>query len=75
MPDAIEFISTRTDQLQFAQGLVEPARSEGVELIGPRWPAHRVGQDGARDQFEVAPLVEAVWWRPRYDDDPEPQFL
>jgi hypothetical protein len=26
---------TRTDQPQFAQALVERARSEGVELIGP----------------------------------------
>jgi hypothetical protein len=26
---------TRTDQPQFAQALVEQARSEGVELIGP----------------------------------------
>jgi len=21
--------------------------------------------------FEVAPLVEAIWWHPMYDDDPE----
>jgi transposase-like protein len=26
---------TRTDELHFAQALVEQARSEGVELIGP----------------------------------------
>src|SRR6476661_8769023 len=35
MTETIEFMSTRTDQLQFAQALVEQARSEGVELIGP----------------------------------------
>src|SRR6478735_1111528 len=35
MTETIESMSTRTDQLQFAQALVEQARSEGVELIGP----------------------------------------
>ena len=35
MIETIESMSTRTDQLQFAQALVEQARSEGVELIGP----------------------------------------
>ncbi len=34
MTETIESMSTRTDQLQFAQALVEQARSEGVEL-GP----------------------------------------
>ena len=35
MTETIESMPTRTDQLQFAQALVEQARSEGVELIGP----------------------------------------
>ena len=35
MIETIESMPTRTDQLQFAQALVEQARSEGVELIGP----------------------------------------
>jgi DNA-binding transcriptional LysR family regulator len=25
--------------------------------------------------FEVAPLVEAIWWHPMYDDDPEHRYL
>lgn len=25
--------------------------------------------------FDVAPLVEAMWWHPMYDDDPEHQYL
>ena len=35
MTETIESMPTRTDQQQFAQALVEQARSEGVELIGP----------------------------------------
>ena len=35
MTETIESMPTRTDQLQFAHALVEQARSEGVELIGP----------------------------------------
>ena len=35
MTETIESMPTRTDQLHFAQALVEQARSEGVELIGP----------------------------------------
>jgi hypothetical protein len=33
--ETIESMSTPIDQLQFAQQLVEQARAEGVELIGP----------------------------------------
>jgi DNA-binding transcriptional LysR family regulator len=25
--------------------------------------------------FDVGPLVEAIWWHPMYDDDPEHRFL
>jgi DNA-binding transcriptional LysR family regulator len=25
--------------------------------------------------FEAAPLVEAMWWHPMYDDDPEHRYL
>ena len=25
--------------------------------------------------FEVGPLVEAIWWHPMYDDDPEHHYL
>ena len=25
--------------------------------------------------FDVGPLVEAIWWHPMYDDDPEHQYL
>jgi DNA-binding transcriptional LysR family regulator len=25
--------------------------------------------------FDVAPLVEAIWWHPMYDNDPEHQYL
>ena len=35
MTETIESMSTPIDQLQFAQQLVEQARAEGVELIGP----------------------------------------
>src|SRR3954465_12778115 len=35
MTETIESMPTRTDQQQFAQALVEQARSEGVELICP----------------------------------------
>ena len=35
MTETIESMPTRIDQQQFAQALVEQARSEGVELIGP----------------------------------------
>ena len=35
MTETIESMPTRTDQQLFAQALVEQARSEGVELIGP----------------------------------------
>src|ERR1700712_1957541 len=35
MTETIESMPTRTDQQQFAQALVEQARWEGVELIGP----------------------------------------
>ena len=35
MTETIEVMSTRLDQQHFAQALVEQARSEGVELIGP----------------------------------------
>src|SRR6476619_4838545 len=35
MTETIEVMPTRLDQQHFAQALVEQARSEGVELIGP----------------------------------------
>jgi len=35
MTETIDSMPTRTDQLHFAQALVEQTRSEGVELIGP----------------------------------------
>src|SRR6476619_7151001 len=35
MTETIESMPTRLDQQHFAQALVEQARSEGVELIGP----------------------------------------
>jgi hypothetical protein len=25
--------------------------------------------------FDVGPLVEAIWWHPMYDDDPEHRYL
>ena len=35
MTETIDSMPTRLDQQHFAQALVEQARSEGVELIGP----------------------------------------
>ncbi len=28
-----------------------------------------------RSPFEIGPLVEAIWWHPMYDEDPEHRFL
>jgi hypothetical protein len=38
MTETIDSMATRLDQQQFAQAMVEQARSEGVELIGPGGP-------------------------------------
>lgn len=35
MTDTIESMATPIDQLQLAQQLVEQARAEGIEVIGP----------------------------------------
>ena len=44
----------RTDQLQFAQALVERARSEGVELMErPQRTVDRADEDGPGDREAV----------------------
>jgi len=37
-------------------------------------PAH-IGVRAFPCPFDVGPLVEAIWWHPMYDDDPEHQYL
>lgn len=37
-------------------------------------PSH-VGVRAFPCPFDVGPLVEAIWWHPMYDDDPEHRFL
>lgn len=48
MTCTIEPVPDRIDQQQLAQQLVEAARADGVELIGPRRVAVRADQDRAR---------------------------
>jgi DNA-binding transcriptional LysR family regulator len=49
-----------------------------VALLQHRLAARVPAESGIRVlncPFEVAPLVEAIWWHPMYDEDPEHRYL
>ena len=65
-----------TESFLTVPGLV--AGTPRVALLQRRLAARIPAELGLRVlpcPFEVAPLVEAIWWHPMYDDDPEHRYL
>lgn len=61
MTETIEPMSAQIDQQKLAQELVDKARAEGVDLVGPGGLAQRVDQervgDSARGRDGRAPWI------------------
>jgi len=65
-----------TENFLTVPGLV--AGTPRIALLQQRLAARIPAELGLRVlpcPFEVAPLVEAIWWHPMYDDDPEHRYL
>jgi len=65
-----------TENFMTVPGLV--AGSPRIALLQRRLAAGTPAELGLRVlpcPFEVGPLVEAIWWHPMYDDDPEHRYL
>ena len=65
-----------TENFLTVPGLV--AGTPRVALLQQRLAARIPAELGLRVlpcPFEVGPLVEAIWWHPMYDDDPEHRYL
>jgi DNA-binding transcriptional LysR family regulator len=65
-----------TENFLTVPGLV--AGTERVALLQRRLAdrvPHELGVRAMPCPFDVAPLVEAIWWHPMYDDDPEHRYL
>ena len=65
-----------TENFLTVPGLV--AGTPRIALLQQRLAARIPAELGLRVlpcPFEVGPLVEAIWWHPMYDDDPEHRYL
>ena len=60
---------------QLAPAAVDRLLVGAVRVLQGDLPVVRTVGDELPVPFEAGPLVEAMWWHPAYDDDPEHAYL